>query len=120
MAFQPFSLGGYDIPSGALLAAPQLIVQRDPRWFDQPLEFRPDRWTPEFRQSLPPYAYYPFGGGPRRCIGDGFAWMEAKLILATLGQRWQMRHDPRHQIKMLPLISLRPQGGMPMYLERRR
>ncbi len=120
MAFQPFSLGGYDIPSGALLAAPQLIVQRDPRWFDQPLEFRPDRWTPEFRQSLPPYAYYPFGGGPRRCIGDGFAWMEAKLILATLGQRWRMRHDPRHQIKMLPLISLRPQGGMPMYLERRR
>ena len=120
MAFQPFALGGYDIPAGAVLAAPQLIVQRDARWFDDPLAFRPDRWTPEFRQQLPRYAYYPFGGGPRQCIGEGFAWMEAKLILAAIGQRWAMRHDPRHRIKMLPLISLRPQGGMPMYLERRR
>lgn len=120
MAFQPFALGGYDIPAGAVLAAPQLIVQRDARWFEDPLAFRPDRWTPEFRSQLPRYAYYPFGGGPRQCIGEGFAWMEAKLILAAIGQRWAMRHDPRHRIKMLPLISLRPQGGMPMYLERRR
>ena len=120
MAFQTFALGGYDIPAGAVLAAPQLIVQRDARWFDDPLSFQPDRWTPEFRQQLPRYAYYPFGGGPRQCIGEGFAWMEAKLILATIGQQWAMRHDPRHRIKMLPLISLRPKGGMPMYLERRR
>ena len=120
MAFQPFALGGYDIPAGAVLAAPQLIVQRDARWFDDPQSFQPDRWTPEFRQQLPRYAYYPFGGGPRQCIGEGFAWMEAKLILATIGQKWAMRHDPRHRIKMLPLISLRPKGGMPMYLERRR
>ena len=119
MAFQPFELGGYDIPPGALLAAPQLIVQRDARWFDEPLEFRPDRWTTEFRENLPRFAYYPFGGGPRQCIGEGFAMMEAKLILATLGQRWGVHHDPRHKIEMLPLISLRPKGGMPMHLERR-
>ena len=119
MAFQPFELGGYDIPPGALLAAPQLIVQRDARWFDEPLEFRPDRWTTEFRENLPRFAYYPFGGGPRQCIGEGFAMMEAKLILATLGQRWRVHHDPRHKIEMLPLISLRPKGGMPMHLERR-
>ncbi|MCE2502065.1 MAG: cytochrome P450, partial [Dehalococcoidia bacterium] len=119
MAFQPFNLGGYGIPPGALLAAPQLIVQRDARWFDEPLEFRPDRWTPEFRQNLHRYAYYPFGGGPRQCIGEAFAMMEAKLILATLGQRWRVRHDERHQAEMLPLISLRPKGGMPMYLELR-
>lgn len=120
MALQPFTLGGYDIPAGAVLAAPQLIVQRDARWFDDPLAFRPDRWTPEFRSGLPRYAYYPFGGGPRQCIGEGFARMESKLILAAIGQQWAVRHDPRHRIKMLPLISLRPKGGMPMYLERRR
>lgn len=120
MAFQPFALGGYEIPAGAVLAAPQLIVQRDARWFDDPLAFRPDRWTPEFRSGLPRYAYYPFGGGPRQCIGEGFARMESKLILAAIGQQWAVRHDPRHRIKMLPLISLRPKGGMPMYLERRR
>ena len=119
MAFQPFELGGYDIPPGALLAAPQLVVQRDARWFDDPLEFRPNRWTDEFRNNLPRYAYYPFGGGPRQCIGEGFAMMEAKMILATLGQNWRVRHDPRHRAEMLPLISLRPKGGMPMFLERR-
>ena len=120
MAFQPFDLGGYHIPAGAFLLAPQLIAQRDRRFFDGPDEFRPDRWTPEFRAKLPQFAYYPFGGGPRRCIGEGFAMMEAKLIMATIGQRWKMRHDPDHQAEMLPLISLRPKGGMPMYLEKRR
>lgn len=119
MAFEPFDLGGYHIPAGAFLLAPQLIAQRDPRFFDAPLEFRPDRWTPEFKTNLPQFAYYPFGGGPRRCIGEGFAMMEAKLILATIGRRWTMRHDPRHKAEMLPLISLRPKGGMPMFLERR-
>ena len=119
MAFQPLQLNGYEIPPGALLAAPQLIVQRDARWFPEPLEFRPDRWTPEFRENLPRFAYYPFGGGPRQCIGEAFARMEAKLILATLGQRWRVHHDPRHRASMLPLISLRPKNGMPMYLERR-
>ena len=119
MAFQPFELGGYEIPAGALLAAPQIIVQRDARWFEEPLAFRPDRWTPEFRENLPRYAYYPFGGGPRQCIGESFARTEAKLILATLGQRWRMRPDPHHRADLLPLVSLRPKGGMPMYLERR-
>ena len=120
MSFEPFELGGYHVPAGAFILAPQLIAQHDGRWFDDPLAFRPDRWTAEFRKTLPQFAYYPFGGGPRRCIGDGFAMMEAKLIMATIGQRWRMRHDQRHRPKMLPLISLRPKGGMPMFLERRR
>ena len=119
MAFQPIELGGYQIPAGAALVSPPFIIQRDPRWFDDPLEFRPDRWTPEFRESLPAFAYFPFGGGPRLCIGEGFAWMEAKLALATLGQRWAMQHDPQHKITPLPLVSLRPKGGMPMQLQRR-
>ncbi len=57
MAFEPFELAGYAIPAGAMLAVPQIITHRDPRWFDEPLAFRPDRWTPEFRKALPPYAY---------------------------------------------------------------
>lgn len=120
MTFEPITLGGWEIPAGAGLVAPQLIVQRDPRWFDDPLEFRPDRWTPDFKESLPRFAYYPFGGGPRLCIGEGFAWMEAMLILATLGQRWTMRHDPQHRVDLMPLVSLRPKGGMPLFLERRK
>ena len=119
MTFQPIELGGYHIPAGAALVSPPFIVQRDARWFDEPLEFRPDRWTPEFRESLPAFAYFPFGGGPRLCIGEGFAWMEAKLVLATLGQRWAMQHNAGHKIELQPLVSLRPKGGMPMRLERR-
>lgn len=119
MAFQPFTLGDWHISAGAILVAPQLIVHRDPRWFDDPLEFRPDRWTPEFRAGLHRFAYYPFGGGPRLCIGEGFAWMEAMLLLATMGQRWTMRHDPTHEVRLQPLVSLRPKGGMPLFLERR-
>ncbi len=119
MTFEPITLGGYQIPAGAALIAPQLIIHRDPRWFDDPLEFRPDRWTEEFKEKLPRFAYYPFGGGPRLCIGEGFAWMEAMLVLATMGQRWSMRSDPSHKIVLHPLVSLRPKGGMPMFLERR-
>ena len=119
MAFQPFELAGYHIPAGAVLAAPQLVIQRDARWFEAPLEFRPDRWTPEFRESLPRFAYFPFGGGPRVCIGEGFAGMETRLLLATIGQRWRMYPDRRHKIRLQPLVSLRPKGGLPVYLERR-
>ena len=119
MTYQPITLGGWHIPAGAALSAPQLIVHRDPRWFEDPLEFRPDRWTPEFRAGRHRFAYYPFGGGPRLCIGEGFARMEAMLALATLGQRWSVRHDPRHTVKLHLLISLRPKGGMPLSLERR-
>ena len=119
MTFEPITLRDYEIPAGAFLIAPPLLIQRDPRWFDDPLAFHPDRWTAEFKEQLPRFAYYPFGGGPRVCIGDGFAWMEAMLILATLGQKWAMRHDPGHRIELLPLVSLRPKGGMPMFLEQR-
>ena len=118
LAVQSFELAGYPIPEGAVICMSPIITQRDPRWFDNPMEFRPDRWTPEFRENLHRFAYYPFGGGPRLCIGEGFAWMEAKLILAALGQRWRVRHDPSHEVGFTPLISLRPKNGMPLFLER--
>lgn len=119
MAFESFELAGFTIPAGALLVTPQIVTHRDPRWFDEPQAFRPDRWTPEFRKTLPPYAYYPFGGGPRRCVGDSFAWMEAQIVLATLGQTWCMHHIPRHPVEVESLVTLRPKRGMPMVLKRR-
>lgn len=120
VALEHFELAGYQIPAGSMLCIPTLITHRDPRFFDDPMEFRPERWTPEFEEGLHRFAYFPFGGGPRQCIGEGFAWMEAKIILAALGQRWRMRHDSRFPVKVTPLISLRPKGGMPMFLECRR
>ena len=120
VTLEPFDLNGYLIPMGAILCMPQIITHRDPRWFDNPDQFQPERWTPEFRDKLHRFAYYPFGGGPHLCIGEGFAWTEAKFIMAAVGQRWRVRHDPHHRIMLAPLISLRPKHGMPMFLERRR
>ena len=91
-----------------------LVLPRDPRWFEDQLEFRPYRWTTVFRQQMPRFAYYPFGGGPRLCIGEGFAWMEALLLSATLVQRWAMCHDPSHRIELSPLVPLRLKGYIPM------
>ena len=117
VVLEPFELAGYPIPAGALLCLSPLITHRDPRWFENPDEFRPERWTLDFREKLHKFAYFPFGGGPRLCIGEGFAWMEMKLIMAAIGQRWSVRPDPSHKIAFTPLVSLRPKGGMPMYLE---
>ena len=119
VAIEPFELAGYEIPVGAMICLPTMIVQHDPRYFEDPDEFKPDRWTPEFQNGLHRFAYFPFGGGPRLCIGEGFAWMEAKLILATLAQQWNVSHDPGHKVGYIPLISLRSRNGMPLFLSRR-
>lgn len=119
LASEPFELGGYTIPKGAVLCIAPVITHRDPRWFDHPMEYLPERWTEEFRQELHGFAYYPFGGGPRLCIGEGFAWMETKLVMATLGQRWRVHRDPTNKAALMPLVSLRPRNGMQLSLERR-
>ena len=117
MTFEPIELGGCRIPAGVSVVVSPLITQRDPRWFDSPLEFRPERWTSEFRSGLPRFAYFPFGGGPHQCIGEGFAWMEAKIALATLHRRW--RATTRSKAEIMPRTTLKVKGGMPMRLERR-
>ena len=119
VALEQFELAGYQIPRGALFCISQFITHRDARWFASPMEFRPERWTPEFQGALHRHAYFPFGGGPRRCIGEGFAWMEAKLIVATVGQQWRVRHDPKHKLGFDLLFTLRPKNGMPLFLDRR-
>ena len=116
---EPFELAGYEIPPGALLCIAPIITHRDSRWFKEPTAFRPLRWTSAFQDQLPSFAYFPFGGGNRLCIGENFAWMEMKLIMAAVGQHWKVRQNPRREVGFSPLISLRPKGGMPLYLERR-
>ncbi len=86
-AIEPVDLGGYRIPAGMTVFMPQWVIHRDARWFDDPLAFRPERWADGLTQRIPRYAYFPFGGGPRICIGNNFAMMEATLILATIAQK---------------------------------
>lgn len=113
--------GGFVVPAGSLILVSQYVVHRDPRFWPDPGRFDPERWTPEARSSRPQFAYFPFGGGPRRCVGEAFAWMEATLILATLASRWRMRLAPGRTVEASPRITLRPgRGGVPVTLERRR
>ena len=113
-AIQEFELGGYRIPARAQLFMFQWVTQRDSRFFSEPNRFYPERWTEELTNSLPKYAYFPFGGGPRACIGNYFAMMEVVLLLATIGQRFRFSLLPDHQVSLMPAMSLRPAGGIPV------
>jgi cytochrome P450 len=92
----------------------QWLTHRDARYYPEPDRFRPDRWTPAFRATLPKFAYFPFGGGPRQCIGESFAWMELVLVVATLAQRWTLRLVPGQRVAPQPVVTLRAKGGMRM------
>jgi cytochrome P450 len=109
---------GYTLPVGSNVVMSPWILHRDPRFFEQPEEFNPDRWTAEAVQRLPKFAYFPFGGGPRLCIGASFAVMEANLLLATVARRFRLRLVPGHPVATLPSITLRPKHGMRMSLAR--
>lgn len=103
-------IGGYHIPKGAQILTSQWVVHRDPRWFPNPEGFDPDRWTPERSKQIPRYAYFPFGGGPRVCIGNHFAMMEATLILAMVLQRWRVELLPGQTLELQPSVTLRQKG----------
>ena len=119
LAIRDYEAGGYLIPAGSLVFVSQYTMHRDRRYYSDPERFDPERWTPEARSARPPFAYFPFGGGPRRCIGEGFAWMEGVLLIATLARHWRLRLVPDHPVKLHPRITLRPKYGMRMILERR-
>lgn len=119
LALEKFELAGYVVRKKSLVLMSQYVMHRDSRYFLEPLRFNPDRWTAEARESRPPFSYFPFGGGPRRCIGEGFAWMEGVLLLATLSQQWQMRLAPNHPVALKPVMTLRPKHGMRMTMTRR-
>ena len=114
-----FEIGGYRIPAGANVVMSQWIMHRDPRYFPHPDKFDPDRWLPDKSQKLPKFAYFPFGGGPRQCIGASFAMMEATLLLATIAQRFRFRAVPEHPVTPVPSFTLRPKHGIRMTLEAR-
>lgn len=114
LALNEFQLGEYRLPAGTTVLASQYILHRDARFFPDPLRFDPERHTPEAKAARTKGAYCPFGMGPRQCIGEAFAWMECVLVLATLAQRWRLRHDERHAVVAEPLFTLRPKDGMPM------
>lgn len=112
-------IGGYTIPQGSTLFISPYVMHRLPRYFPQPEQFRPERWTPDMEKGLPKFAYMPFGGGPRVCIGNAFAMMEAHLILATIAQRYRLRLAPGTVIEPEAQITLSPRGGLPMMVEAR-
>lgn len=119
LSIDEYEVGGYRLPKGSLILLSQYVMHRDARYFADPERFDPLRWTTEAREARPVYSYFPFGGGPRRCVGEGFAWMEGVLLLATLARHWRLRLVPNHTVKPHPVITLRPKHGMLMKLERR-
>jgi cytochrome P450 len=118
-AVEDHEVGGYVIPAGSLVSVSQYLIQRDARWWPEPERFDPQRWTPEASAERPKFAYFPFGGGVRLCIGEEFAWMEGILILAAVGRRWRFRLVPAHPVETLMTITLRPKHGMRMVAEAR-
>jgi len=118
-AIDECEIGGYRIPPKSQLFAFQWVTHRDPRYFDEPDQFHPDRWTEEFTAHLPKYAYFPFGGGPRLCIGNSFAMMEIVLVLAAIGQRFRFSASPDHSVDILPALSLRPRSGVRVVIQAR-
>ncbi len=107
----PLELGGYQLLAGDQLMVCMWYSHRSARWFDAPLEFRPERWLDGLQDRLPDYVYMPFGGGPRICIGQHFAMMEAILCLAALHQRWQWEGLPDQPWDLSPAVTLRPRRG---------
>ncbi|WP_224450609.1 cytochrome P450 [Haloprofundus salilacus] len=105
---QPDVIGGYRVPTGSQIMMNQWVVHRDSRWYDDPLAFEPERWTGEFERSLPRLAYFPFAAGPRRCIGDRFAMLEARLILAMLYQQYHFELVSDRSIEVVPTVTSRP------------
>lgn len=109
---QPFELGGYTLPKRARVIIPIFAIHQDARWYDDPMQFRPELWSEEFERDRHKYAFFPFGGDPRFCIGSGFAMMEAVLLLASIAQRFNWALDPTHDIGMQASITLRPRHGV--------
>ena len=107
-------LGGFPVPQGKVVLMSTYVSHRDPRWFRDPAAFRPERWLTEEEPARPKFAYFPFGGGARVCIGERFAWMEGALLLAAIGQKWKLALAPGHPVAIRPLITLRPRYGMRM------
>ena len=119
-ATKDLELGGYPVRKGTTVFMSQWVSHRDPRYFGpDPETFRPERWLDGLANRIPRYAYYPFGGGPRVCIGNTFALMEAAIMLAGVGQHYRFTLDPDPPVELKPQITLLPKNGIPATLRRR-
>lgn len=112
-------VGGYKVERGAVITLSPYLTHRHPEFWENPDRFDPQRFSPQRKAQRPRYAYIPFGGGPRMCIGNNFAMTEATLILAMIAQRFRLDHAPEHLVELEPLITLRPRHGMVMHLRQR-
>lgn len=112
-------LGGYAVPKGTVVMMSQYVMHRDARFFEEPERFKPERWEGDFQERLPRGSYFPFSAGDRHCIGEGFAWQEALLILATLLERWRFELVPGQHIRPRPSVTLRPDGPIRMIVRPR-
>ncbi|MEO6923648.1 MAG: cytochrome P450, partial [Bryocella sp.] len=111
---KPVELGEYRLPPGAHFFFSQYVMHRSEEYWDAPLEFRPERHTPEAKAQCERFVYFPFGGGRRQCIGEGFAWMEAVLSLATISRKWRLEFVPKYPVVAQAKITLRPKWPMRM------
>lgn len=116
-ALDDYTIGEYTLPARSILLLSPYVVHRDPRWFDDPDIFRPERWLKETER--PKFAYFPFGGGARVCIGERFAWTEGVLLLTTIAQRWRFRLAPHQRVATKAQITLRPRWPLQMVAEER-
>ncbi len=112
-------LGGYRVKKGYTVLMCQWVSHRDPKYFPEPERFQPERWLDGLASRLPKFAYYPFGGGQRLCIGVHFALIEAAIVLSTVGQAYKFTLDPDAVIDIMPQITMPTRYGMPTALERR-
>jgi cytochrome P450 len=120
LSIEGHEFGGFAVPKGALVLVSPYVAGRDPRYWQDPSEFIPERWESQsVKEAGQKNIYFPFGGGVRRCIGESFAWTEGILLLATIARRWSLRLDPGQKIGLQPLITLRPKYGMKMRIESR-
>jgi cytochrome P450 len=114
-----YRVGAYVVPANAIIFISPYVMHHDPRYFPDPFVFEPQRWTVAAQAERPKFAYFPFGGGVRQCIGEPLVWMAGVLLIAAIAQQWQMRLVPGHPVAIQPLTTLRPRYGLRMQLKRR-
>ena len=120
IGIEEFTIGNYLLPAGSMILISPWVTHRDPRYFENPQIFKPDRWSDEAEIRPPKYAYFPFSGGERQCIGKHYATMEAIVVLATIVQTFRLTMASGAPVAPQPLVTLQPRHGMPMILEARR
>jgi cytochrome P450 len=117
-ALRDVSIGGFPIHKDEIVLMAPWLLHRDPRFFDDPLRFDPDRFLPDREAAIPKFAYFPFGGGRRICIGNQFALMEGQIILSTIARQVSMELISQKPVGLQPFITLRPKGGVPVRIRR--